>query len=132
MMLDSDNVYLLKPLDGANFSSDDLAKQTGVTVIDFYFANDNEIDRLAAFFQTNYTPFLKNKPSLWVSEMTENDFPRLPVIQDANLLVAITTFKDEPDYQSQLKLTVELKNQMQRFLVRESGLILYPTRKTST
>jgi len=132
MMLDSDNVYLLKSLNGENFSSDELAKETGIVVIDFYFANDNQIDRLAVFFQTDYATFLKNKPTLWVSEMTENDFPRLPVIQDENLLVTITTFKDESDYQSQMKLSAELKNQMQRFLTQESSLILYPTRKSLT
>lgn len=130
MMRDSDNVYLLKPLDSENFSSDELAKEKGIVVIDFYFANDNQLAKLAGFFQTDYAPFLKNKPTLWISEMSENDFPRLPVIQDKNLLVAITSFKDESDYQAKLKQSAELKGRMQEFIASESRLLIYPTAKS--
>ncbi|MDQ3063814.1 MAG: hypothetical protein M3R14_13280 [Acidobacteriota bacterium] len=130
MILESDNVYLLKPLNNETFNSDDFAKEKGIVMIDFYFANDNQLDKLAGFFQTDYVSFLKNKPTLWISEMTENDFPRLPVIQDRNLLVAITTFKDGSDYQSQLNLSAELKNRMLGFLARKSSLIIYPTEKS--
>jgi len=130
MMLDSDNVYLLKPLNEDSFNSDQLAKEKGIVGVDFYFANANQLDNLVGFFQADYAPFLKNKPTLWISEMAANDFPRLPVIQDRNLLVAITTFKDESDYQSRSRQSVDLKNRMRQLIAQERNLILYPTAKS--
>jgi hypothetical protein len=62
--------------------------------------------------QELYVPFVHSRKtgtvSLWVSEMETNDFPRLPVIQDANMLVAITGYNNELDYPSLLaQLTLE-------------------------
>jgi len=67
---------------------------------------------------------------LCVSEMSENDFPRLPVIQDENLLVTITVFRDESDCQSHLKQSTDFKARMQELVTSESTLILYPTAKS--
>jgi hypothetical protein len=126
MMLDSDNVYLLKPL-RQSFTFSELPRQKGIIVIEFYFANPNQLEQLTAFFRANYASFLKSKPTLWISEMTANDFPRLPVIQDRNLLVSITSYADESDYQTQLRQSAESKNRMRRLIANESNLILYPT-----
>lgn len=130
MMLDSDHVHLLKPLCGESFGVEGWAKEAGAFVIDLYFANPNQLDKLADLFQTDYVPFLKHKPSLWVCEMSENDFPRLPVIQDRNLLVAITPYRNESDYQSQSKQAMELKNRARELIRQESSLIIYPTAKS--
>ncbi len=132
MMLDSDNVYLLKPLNGESFDGNEIAKQKEIVVVNFYFSKDKQLEKLTDFCQTNFVPLLKNKPTLWISEMSENDFPRLPVFQDENLLVAVTNFANESDYQDQTKQYAELKNQMTEFLARENSLILYPTDKTWT
>lgn len=129
MMLDSDNVYLLRPL-GRSFNRNEIPKQKGIIVIEFYFAHPNQLDQLTGFFQANYAHFLKSKPTLWISKMTANDFPRLPVIQDGNLLVSITSYADESDYQSQSKLVAESKNRMRRLIAKESSLTLYPTTRS--
>lgn len=127
MMLDSDNVYLLKPLNEKSSKGNDLANDDGFIVIDFYTANEHQLEKLAGLFQTDYVPAFDNSTTLWVSEMAANDFPRLPVIQDRNLLVVLTAFKDESEYQSQLKHYAESKSGMRELISHESKLILFPT-----
>ena len=62
-------------------------------MIESYFVRPNHRDELADLLQANHTHHLNSAPILCVSEMAENDFPRLPVIPDENLLVAITVFQ---------------------------------------
>ena len=81
MLLDSDNVYLLKSLNDESFNLNNLANGSGIIVIDFYTTIDHQLDKFTDFFQADYVPAFKNKPTLWVSEMTANDFPKLRVIQ---------------------------------------------------
>lgn len=129
MMLDSDHVHLLKPL-SASFDLDELENETGVVVIEFYLAKANQLDQLIVSFETDYLPCLKNKPTLLISEMAINDFPRLPVIQDPNLLVLINSYADESEYQWQSELCLESKNRARHFIADESKLILYATVKS--
>lgn len=147
MMLEWHNVYLLKLLNefkslpdkSASLNDSDLVKDKGIVVIDYYLANDNQLDNLADFFQTDYVPFLATlkiyNVTLWVSEAAENDFPRLPVIQDKNILIAITTYRNESDYQDKLKQIASsgtrLHNQMQALTAEKNSLILYPTNKST-
>ena len=130
MMLDLDNVCLLKPLRGESFGYDEFAKGKGIVVVESYLVKPNHRDELADLFQANPMPQLNSEPILCVSEMSENDFPRLPVIQDENLLVAITVFRDESDYQSHLKQSITLKARIQEVITSENSLILYPTAKS--
>src|SRR5215813_629516 len=130
MMLDSDNVYLLKPLRGQSFGYDEFAKRKGIAVVESYYVKPNHRHELADLLQAKDTPNLKSEPILCVSEMSENDFPRLPVIQDENLLVAITVFRDESDYQSHLKQSTGLKSRIRELITSEDSLILYPTAKS--
>lgn len=136
MMLDSDNVYLLKPLNDQNFNGSELTKEKGIFVIDYYAAVDNRLDELIDYFQTKYLPFLESleihNTTLWVSEMSENNFPRLPVIQDENLLVAITPFRDESDYQSKLKQIDSARVELKSLITSQNSLILHPTSKSLT
>ncbi|MDQ6531080.1 hypothetical protein [Flavobacterium sp. LHD-85] len=101
MMINSDNVYLLKPLNNNN-----LKTNKSFTVIDFYICNST-IEQVIKLFDAEYKPFLKTinitDISFWISEMKENDFPRLPVFQDKNLLVSITHFEDKDDYEAKQK-----------------------------
>jgi hypothetical protein len=65
--------------------------------------------------------------------MTENDFPRLPVIQDNNMLVVITNFKDESEYQlilQRLASGAASENRMQQLISGMNSLILYPADKS--
>jgi hypothetical protein len=129
MMLDSDHVHLLKPL-SSSFDLDELENEAGVVVIEFYLAKANQLDQLIASFEADYLSCLKNKPSLLVSEMAFNDFPRLPVIQDPNLLVMINSYVDESEYQLQSELCLESKNRARHFIADKSKLILHTTVKS--
>ena len=128
MILDSDDVYLLKPL-SKYLSCDELANKKGIVVVEFYFASPNQLEQLTALFQAECAS-LQSKPTLLISEMTTNDFPRLPVTQDPNLLVSIGVYDDESDYQSQARQSTEMKNRMRQLIARENTLILYPTAKS--
>jgi len=129
MMLDSDHVHLLKPL-SSSFGLDELENEAGVVVIEFYLAKANQLDQLIASFETDYLSCLKNKPTLLISEMAFNDFPRLPVIQDPNLLVVLNSYADESEIQLQSELCLESKNRARHFIADESKLILHATVKS--
>jgi NIPSNAP len=147
MMLDSDNVYLLRPLSEGKTSSDEsestdsdlFAILKGVVVIDLYTANDNQLDELIDFFRAEYLPFLKGlliqDTTLWISETSENDFPRLPVKQGKNTLVAISSFEDESEYQAKLKqinsADARLKSRMQELIAARGSLVLYSTKQSN-
>lgn len=143
MLVNNDNVHLLKPLSpseghgDAAVSSNEFANQKGLVVIDYYVAN-TRLKELTEFFRSKYLPFLKRNDvstSPWVSELTENDFPGLPVFQDKNLLVTITPYRDEAEYRLKLKqmnadsgrkLTAELRE----IVTTRTTLILHPTEKS--
>jgi len=146
MLVNNDNVYLLKPLTisngllvkGKGIDSKKLKIDKGIAVVDFYIAN-TKLDKLITFFSKTYVPVLKNNNienyTLWISELTENDFPALPVFQDKNLLVAITFYKDELEYQvKQKQINAALSNNeredLQDIVTIKNSLILYPTKKT--
>ena len=129
MMLDSDHVHLLKPL-SASFEWNELEREAGVVVIEFYLAKANQLDQLITSVETDYLSCFKNKPTLLISEMANNDFPRLPVIQDPNLLVLINGYADESEYQLQSQLCLESKKRARQFIADESELILYTTVKS--
>lgn len=127
MMVDSDNVHLLKSLNQESFNGSHMGKEMDILVIDFYRAKEQRFDALVDIFQKDYLPSLVNKPTLWISEMTTNDFPRLPVIQDRNLLVAISAFQNESEYLSQMRHSAESKSRWPELLADTNCLIVYPT-----
>jgi hypothetical protein len=146
MLVNNDNVYLLKPLvlennmlaTGSAVESKKLKTDKGIAVIDFYIAN-TKLEKLVAFFSKTFIPIFKRNRvdnyTLWVSEPTENDFRGLPVFQDKNLLVAITFYKSEKSYKKKQKiinkdLTAEEKIDLQDIVTLKNSLILYPTQKT--
>jgi hypothetical protein len=63
--------------------------------------------------------------------MSENDFPRLPVFQDKNLLVSITVFNTQQEAKSKLKRIdspiAKLDNSMKELITIRTRLTLYPT-----
>jgi hypothetical protein len=103
MIINNDNVYLLRPLTGSGQGIDqsELLNRGSITVVEFYICNSTR-DSVIDLFKKEYVPFLKDAgitdTSLWVSEMTENDFPRLPVFQDKNLFVTMTSYESIRDY----------------------------------
>ena len=146
MLANNDNVHLLKPLyniDNARdsltgFNSNWFGKPKGIAVVDFYIANQ-KLDKLIDFFSSKYIPLLKSSGvediSFWISELMPNDFTPLPVFQDKNLLVSISFYKDELDYQSKIKqveanMSEEYKNEMLDMVTIRNSLIIYPTEKS--
>ena len=127
MMINSDNVYLLKPLHKNVF----FKTEKEITVIDFYICNST-LEKVIELFDTKYILFLKainvEDISLWVSEMTENDFPRLPVFQDQNLLVTISNYQDKSDYAAKQKaidsMPERLNKSMQELIAIHTCLLL--------
>jgi hypothetical protein len=127
MMINSNNVYLLKPLHKNVLLKTDKT----FTVIDFYICNST-IEKVIKLFDTKYIPFLKtinvDDISFWISEMTKNDFPRLPVFQDKNLLVSITHYNDEAEYQTRQKeidaMPADLKRSMQELITTQNKWVL--------
>jgi hypothetical protein len=138
MIVNSDNVYLLRPLEINNPTVNDAQQifenKNAVVVLDFYVCNST-LDKTIALFETDFIPFLKslkvNDVTFWVSEMSENDFPRLPVFQDKNLLVSITVFKNEREAKSKLKRVdspaAQLDNSMKELITVRNRWVLYPT-----
>jgi hypothetical protein len=143
MLVNNDNVHLLKPLtwegnllvEGEAISSADLNRTKGFAVVDFYVAN-TKLKTLIEIFSKSYAAILKangvDDYTVWISELSENDFPALPVFQDKNLLVTITFYKDEREYQEKLKaitasVSSELKTELQGVITTKHTLLLYPT-----
>jgi hypothetical protein len=130
MMLEWHNVHLVKPITA---NSNAFPKGKGVFIIDYYKAKENQLTKLVDLFNTAYIPLLNkldvNTISLWVSEMTENDFSRLPVYQDENLLVVITGYENELKYESTLlQFQTSYKESaahMNKLLQEKINLVLY-------
>jgi hypothetical protein len=115
MMLEWHHVHLLKPL--ANSKVGDFFTEKPLTVIDFYCAEDNKIGELTDALQTDKQ---FSGATVWTSEMTKNDFSPLPVIQDENLLTAITNYENEDEYSAQ----EELENELEKLIKNHERLIL--------
>lgn len=142
MMINSDNVYLLRPLlagsqlhdSNEGINSDEFDNKNQITTVDFYIAN-TRLHELIELFNISYLPFLASKgitPSMWVSELSKNDFPRLPVFQDKNLLVLICFYKTESEYEQKTEMirsemTTELKRRLQEVVTIHDQLILLST-----
>lgn len=146
MLLNNDNVYLLQPLnlkEGAadaesGFNTSWFGQEKGVAVVDFYVSNTKR-DKLIEFVKKKYLAVLNaskiENASFWMSETTPNDFTGLPVFQDKNLLVQITFYKNESEYQSKMKdaadkMNEELKTEMADLVTTKNTLIIYPTAKS--
>jgi hypothetical protein len=146
MLLNNDNVHLLKPLNlkgdsndaELSFNADWFGQEKGVAVVDFYTSNTKR-EKLIEFVKKKYAPILNNSKiehaSFWTSEMTPNDFTGLPVFQDKNLLVQITFYKNESEYKTKMKdvdskMNDELKSEMADLVTIKNTLTVYPTEKS--
>jgi hypothetical protein len=146
MLLNNDNVYLLKPLnlkDSPNdaepdFNTDWFGQEKGVAVVDFYTSNTKR-EKLIEFVKKKYAAILNSSKientSFWTSETAPNEFPALPVFQDKNLLVQITFYKNESEYRTGMKdadsrMNDELKSEMADLVTIKNTLVIYPTGKS--
>jgi len=146
MLVNNDNVNLLKPLNIANpandqsfaFNTEWFENQQGIAVVDYYISN-TKLAQLIEFVRKTYAPALDKagikKASFWVSELAENDFPQLPVFQDKDLLVQITFYKSESDYQAKINavtasLSDEQKATLADLVTLTHSMVVYPTENT--
>lgn len=146
LLLNNDNVYLLKPLNlkdnstnpAPGFNSNWFGKDKGITVVDFFTSN-TKLDKLVDFVRKQYTAILAtvgiDNTSFWVSETSKNEFTQLPVFQDKNLLVQITFYKNEFEYQSKIKLVESSLSEQQKIdladlVTLKNTIILYPTERS--
>jgi hypothetical protein len=146
LLLNNDNVHLLKPLNlndsphdaDYSFSTNWFGLTKGIAVVDFYISN-TKLNKLIEFVKATYVSIIHDagaiNTSFWISEEKPNDFPALPVFQDKNLLVQITFYKDELEYESKIKLIAAKMNEEQKtnfadLVTIKNTLIIYPTDKS--
>ena len=144
-VINYNNVYLLKPVDiltgkkdSINFNFDWFGKQKGIVVVELIIANER-LSQLLNFMGSKFDPIVRSagtiNMSYWISELTPNDYPDLPAFQDKNLLVCISFYQSEVEYNTisqklQSSLTDDLKFEMLGYITTKTSLILYPTAKS--
>jgi hypothetical protein len=111
MILDSDDVHLLRPLgpDGTltgDLSLEDLSSEppgavapsAGLVAADFHRAEPGALGRLVELFERHVRPALLERGHQvlghFVAELAPNDYPRLPVAQDPTLLLVLSAYRD--------------------------------------
>lgn len=110
-MLEFHKVHLLRPLGPVaemtgGLSLEDRALEppgavpahTGLVVMDFYRSKPGALGRLTEIFEQRVQPALMAQGHQilghLVAEMTPNDYPGLPVMQDPDLLVVLAAYRD--------------------------------------
>ena len=147
MIIDSDNVHLLRPLDAnldltcgqtaktvaAALADSSISPHNGLIVIDIYQAALGKRDALIEAFQTKIAPIYQTENvqlrGLFVAEMSENTYPRLPAFQNADEFVVITAYPDEEQGQSTYaRLAPTISQSLGSFLsAPPESLLLTPT-----
>lgn len=111
MMLEHHNVRLLRPLgpvaaltggatleDRASEPPGAVPPHAGLVVADFYHAEPAGLGRLVEVFEQRVQPALLEQGhhvlGHFVAELSPNDYPGLPVIQDATLLLVLSAYRD--------------------------------------
>ncbi len=111
MMLEFHNVHLLRPLapiadltgglsleDRAAEPAGILPPNTGLVAVDFYRSEPGGLDHLIELFELHLRPALVGQGGQvlghFVAEMAPNDYPGLPVYQEADLLVVLSAYRD--------------------------------------
>jgi hypothetical protein len=146
MIVNNDNVHLLCPLSwqsdslmaGKGIKKELLYPKKRIAIVDFYTAN-NKLEQLKKLIAKQYLPILNTcgiySFTLWQAELRENDFPKLPVFQDKNLLVIITFYNNEQEYIEKMKVVESktgenLKAALLDTITSKQSMILYPTDDT--
>ena len=147
MMLDSDNVHLLRPLGhsvdltcglsaesvAADLAAGTISPYPGIVAIDFYQAAPGLHDVLIDKFQAQVVPVYEDEAiqlrGYFVAEMSENDFPQLPVIQNEDELVVITAYETEEACQEKRAKVSHIIDEMAGGLLSRTpdSLLLSPT-----
>jgi hypothetical protein len=107
-MIDSDNVLLLRPLlglkldPGVRAASGSTAIPAGIVVVMIYPLLESAAAAFPAFFVRELRPALVRAGvsvlATYATEHSDNTFPALPVREDEDVFVWMTTFESESDH----------------------------------
>lgn len=137
MILDSDQVHLLRPISemaqltggrtaetiAAEIDEGTISPESGRIVIDFYQADPVTMDRNSTQLLERYNKVGIQIRGIFAAEPAENDFPRLPVIHSPGEMVVICAYENEAFHHQQAS---SVANSMELFKARAS-LMLTPT-----
>ena len=110
-MIDSDNVLLLRParpdsgfsLEGRRPERHSADAPSDLVVATIYYPSTEHVHEFADFFASSIEPTVNGTDAaiiaVLVTESAPNNFPRLPVREGEHVLVAVTAFADEQEYQ---------------------------------
>ena len=98
-MVDSDDVLLLRPVDGSTFENGTRpSRGRGVVTATIWPFAEPLSRNMTRLFAVSLTPILRatgaTPVALLVSDPSENDFPRLPVREGENVVVSLARFDD--------------------------------------
>jgi quinol monooxygenase YgiN len=150
MIIDSDNVHLLRPLNNiadlmcglnaeimaADLDAGTISPSTGTIAIDFYQAKPGQRQALIDAFQSQIMPAYQREGiqvrGCFVAEMNENTFPKLPVIQNPDMLVVITAYESEQACGEKRELILPTVNAAIGALINvQDSLLLAPTLRSA-
>jgi hypothetical protein len=147
MMLEHHDVHLLRPLGGVTTLTGGLGLEdrmaeppglvradAGLVAVDFYRARPGRLDAVLGFFEQSLQPALvaRGQEVLghFVAELAPNDYPRLPVTQDADLLVVLSAYPDR-ERRASLGGRLAPAEEMRALLAADvSTILLRPTAKS--
>ena len=143
MMREHHDVHLLRPLgsidaltgglaleDRASEPPGTLPPHTGLVVVDFYRTDAGALGRLVDAFERVQPTLLAHGHQIlghFVAELTPNDYPRLPVIQDPALLVVLSAYRDREHH---ARLTTECRTMGTTVTAEVTTLSLRPTARS--
>jgi hypothetical protein len=146
MILDNDNVHLLRPVGhvdltcGLTFErlieqleAGTISTDVGVIGIDFYQAKMDKRDELVDAFQTHIAPAYEQEGiqirGIFIAQMSENTYPRLPVIQIEDEVVVFTAYESEAAYREKRAKLAHHIEQTTKAMLNQTpeSLLLSPT-----
>jgi NIPSNAP len=113
-MIDSDDVLLLKPVGGRGFALDLGLRPSGaekdssadVVVATIYpmkeAVSSSQMESAASAIEAAFAEAGATLVAVLVTEHAVNTFPRLPIREDANVLVSISSYPNEVEYRRSL------------------------------
>jgi NIPSNAP protein len=148
MMREHHDVHLLRPLgpidaltgglsleDRASEPPGVVPQHTGLAVVDFYRTEPVALPRLVEAFEQRWRGTLaaRGHPILghFVAELTPNDYPRLPVVQDPGLLAVLSVYRDREHRAGLGEAAAGLPGDVRTLLTAEvTSLFLRPTARS--
>lgn len=121
LMLDSDHVYLLKPLN----ESESFLKEDNILSIEYYTAHNDKLDELIELYKMNCLSLHTGNASIWITELSKSEF-RHPVIQDKNLFAVISSYNDKISCEGAIEKIKQqtTSTEFQQLIQRNETLIL--------